>query len=67
MISVKTLDRNGKQVMVGDTVIVDYDEGIRFIITAILIRSANIQLELSWTHNGDLKSSWVDIFRISRV
>lgn len=50
-----------------DYVFVDFDEKTPLAVTGILFRNSGQFLELSWFHNGDSKSAWVEAFRCKKV
>lgn len=55
---------------IGDRVIIDGDRSLVATLTAILIRGhlGNItQFEVSYFHNGDSKSAWVENYRVTKV
>lgn len=49
----------------GDSVIIDGDKSLIARVVAITFRSEFAQIEVSWVHCGDLKSVWVDNWRLS--
>ena len=59
----------------GERVIVDGDTSLVGIVTAILVRGKDFggerytfifQYEVSWFHNGESKTSWIEEYRLSR-
>lgn len=47
-------------------VFVDHDQSMCFTVTAFTFRqSSGPSIELSWVHNGDIKSAWVEEFRLT--
>jgi hypothetical protein len=51
----------------GDRVTIDNDESLIATVTAFLLRTNICQIEVSWVHNGDMKTSWVDDWRLQVV
>jgi len=52
---------------IGDRVHVDGDSSISAVVTAVLWRTENPQLEITWWHNGAQQSCWVADWRLSHA
>jgi hypothetical protein len=51
----------------GDRVHIDGDVSIVATVTAILWRSTVTQLEVSWVHCGDIKTFWLEEWRLTKA
>lgn len=51
----------------GDLVHIDGDNSIVATVTAILWRSTVTQVEVSWVHCGDIKTFWLEEWRLKRI
>ena len=49
----------------GDRVIVDGDHSLVAVVTSILWKTTSCQLEIAWVHGGDLKSAYIDEWRLT--
>lgn len=50
---------------IGDSVNIDGDKSIRALVCAYLFRVCFVQVECSWFHNGELRTVWVEEWRLS--
>lgn len=50
---------------IGDRVLIDGDKDIKGVVTGILFRPSNVEIEVSWLHNGSLQTAWVAAFRLA--
>lgn len=51
----------------GDKIHIDGDTSIVATVTAVLWRSTITQVEVSWVHCGDVKTAWLEEWRLSMV
>jgi hypothetical protein len=49
----------------GDRVIVDDDHSLVAVVTAILWKTTSCSVEVAWVHSGDLKSAYIDEWRLN--
>ena len=56
---------NGEFVTNGDWVHADGDKHLRMVVTAICFRRDNVECELSWFAEGNAKTSWIELWRLS--
>ena len=52
---------------IGDHVYLNEDTSLRLRVTGLLWRENVMQAELTWVHNGDIKSCWVPAFLAQHV
>lgn len=52
-------------VEIGDAVLIDGDPEMRAVVTAICWRATMAEVEVSWTHNGDIKFMWMPPWRLA--
>lgn len=50
---------------IGERVSIDADRGIRAVVIGVLVRPSNIEVEVSWLHNGAVVTAWVAAFRLT--
>lgn len=50
---------------IGERVIIDGDKDIKGVVIGILFRPSNVEIEVSWLHNGTLQTAWVAAFRLA--
>jgi hypothetical protein len=48
-------------------VFVDGDRSLTAVVTGLLWRTERAEVEISWVHNGDIKSAWVAPWRLKPV
>lgn len=49
---------------IGDRVTIDGDRDLKARVIGVLFRYGGVQIEVAWLHNGDAKTSWIELFRL---
>ena len=49
----------------GQKVLLDGDASMVLTVAAFCIYKSRIEVEVGWVHNGDVKSAWVEDWRLS--
>lgn len=52
---------------IGDLVAIDGDKDLRARVIGVLFRHAHVEYQVSWLINGEVRSAWVDSFRLERL
>ena len=51
----------------GERVIIDKDPSLVAVVTTVWFKSHIAECEVSYVHNGDLKTAWIATWRLSKA